>query len=90
MSGRRKNCNNNNGVDHAATLVVAFQGLMDNHNQQHANDHSRVIEQFCRYRSTTFNGRDGPVAMEEWIATIEWIFEFLGCTDEQKILCATF
>ncbi|KAL6513768.1 hypothetical protein OROMI_034543 [Orobanche minor] len=90
MSGRRNNRSNNNGIDLAATLVAVFQGLMDNHNQQHDNDHSRVIEQFHRYRPTTFNGRDGPVAMEEWITTIEWIFELLRCTDVEKILCATF
>ncbi|XP_022866777.1 uncharacterized protein LOC111386549 [Olea europaea var. sylvestris] len=49
-----------------------------------------VVEQFRRYKPSTFDGNSEPLVVEEWIRGLERIFRHIACTDAQKILCAEF
>lgn len=49
-----------------------------------------VIEQFRRYRPPTFDGGDGPLAVEEWLQAIEKIFRHISCPKDKKVICAEF
>ena len=37
-----------------------------------------------------FEGSTDPLEAEEWMSTIQTIFEFIKLTDREKILCASF
>ncbi|KAL6556175.1 hypothetical protein OROGR_005463 [Orobanche gracilis] len=54
------------------------------------NNQARVINQFNKFKPPTFLGREGPVAIEEWLLNLESIFDYMACTDEQKVSCAVF
>lgn len=51
---------------------------------------ARVINQFNSFTPPTFHGYEGPCAIEEWMSTLESIFEYMACTDAQKVSCAVF
>uniref|UniRef100_A0A2N9G885 RNA-directed DNA polymerase n=1 Tax=Fagus sylvatica TaxID=28930 RepID=A0A2N9G885_FAGSY len=45
---------------------------------------------FLKQRPPSFAGGPNPLEAEGWIQKLEKIFEFLGCTDEQKVKFATY
>ncbi len=47
-------------------------------------------EIFLKQRPPSFAGGLNPLEAEGWIQKLEKIFEFLGCTDEQKVKFATY
>ncbi|GFS33112.1 hypothetical protein Acr_00g0026380 [Actinidia rufa] len=49
-----------------------------------------TIKQFQQLRPPTFYGMPDPMAAESWLLGIERVFEVLPCTDEQKVIFATF
>ncbi|GFS41402.1 hypothetical protein Acr_00g0074060 [Actinidia rufa] len=49
-----------------------------------------TIKQFQQLRPPTFYGTLDPMAAESWLLGIERVFEVLPCTDEQKVVFATF
>ncbi|XP_022845338.1 uncharacterized protein LOC111368340 [Olea europaea var. sylvestris] len=49
-----------------------------------------VVEQFRRYKPSTFDGNFEPLVVEEWIRGLKRIFRHIACTDAQKVLCAEF
>ncbi|GFS36587.1 hypothetical protein Acr_00g0046810 [Actinidia rufa] len=49
-----------------------------------------TIKQFQQLRPPTFYGTPDPMAAESWLLGIERVFEVLPCTDEQKVIFATF
>ncbi|GFS42569.1 hypothetical protein Acr_00g0080620 [Actinidia rufa] len=49
-----------------------------------------TIKQFQQLRPPTFYGMPDPMAAESWLLGIERVFEVLPCTDEQKVVFATF
>ncbi|GFY87252.1 hypothetical protein Acr_05g0008910 [Actinidia rufa] len=49
-----------------------------------------TIKQFQQLRPPTFYGTPDPMAAESWLLGIERVFEVLPCTDEQKVVFATF
>ncbi|GFZ16750.1 hypothetical protein Acr_26g0000200 [Actinidia rufa] len=49
-----------------------------------------TIKQFPQLRPPTFYGTPDPMAAESWLLGIERVFEVLPCTDEQKVVFATF
>ncbi|GFS36588.1 hypothetical protein Acr_00g0046820 [Actinidia rufa] len=49
-----------------------------------------TIKQFQQLRPPTFYGTPDPMAAEFWLLGIERVFEVLPCTDEQKVVFATF
>lgn len=96
------NVANNNG-DFTQNFIAAVQTLIHHevqgeHNQAPgapeppgpANNVNRVIEQFRRLIPPRFNGRDGPLVLEEWTRELERIFAHMECTDPQKVSCAIF
>ncbi|XP_057954055.1 uncharacterized protein LOC131148334 [Malania oleifera] len=51
---------------------------------------SCTIEQFTQMNSPDFSGGANPVIVKNWVQEIENILAVLRCTDEQKVLYATF
>ncbi|GFS40834.1 hypothetical protein Acr_00g0070780 [Actinidia rufa] len=49
-----------------------------------------TIKQFQQLTPPTFYGTPDPMAAESWLLGIERVFEVLPCTDEQKVVFATF
>ncbi|GFS35910.1 hypothetical protein Acr_00g0042620 [Actinidia rufa] len=49
-----------------------------------------TIKQFQQLRPPTFYGTPDPMAAKSWLLGIERVFEVLPCTDEQKVVFATF
>ncbi|GFZ15671.1 hypothetical protein Acr_25g0000800 [Actinidia rufa] len=49
-----------------------------------------TIKQFQQLRPPTFYGTPDPMVAESWLLGIERVFEVLPCTDEQKVVFATF
>ncbi|XP_041999968.1 uncharacterized protein LOC121749462 [Salvia splendens] len=45
---------------------------------------------FLRQNPPTFNGLGDPTVAETWIHTLERIFDFLHCTDQERLSCVTF
>ncbi|XP_042009140.1 uncharacterized protein LOC121757703 [Salvia splendens] len=50
----------------------------------------RVEEMFLRQNPPTFNGLGDPTVAETWIRALERIFDFLHCTDQERLSCVTF
>ncbi|KAL3640985.1 hypothetical protein CASFOL_015953 [Castilleja foliolosa] len=73
------------------TFADFLQNLQDNGFRNGlSNKNGRVAEQFRQYHPPSFNGRDGPAAVEEWFRALERIFRVIECEDAQKITCATY
>ncbi|GFS39319.1 hypothetical protein Acr_00g0062280 [Actinidia rufa] len=49
-----------------------------------------TIKQFQQLKPPTFSGTPDPMVAESWLLGIERVFEVLPCTDEQKVVFATF
>ncbi|GFS40855.1 hypothetical protein Acr_00g0070890 [Actinidia rufa] len=49
-----------------------------------------TIKQFQQLNPPTFLGTPNPMAAESWLIGIERVFEVLPCTDDQKVIFATF
>ncbi|XP_022856959.1 uncharacterized protein LOC111378027 [Olea europaea var. sylvestris] len=49
-----------------------------------------MVEQFRRYKPSTFDGNFEPLVVEEWIRGLERIFRRIACTNAQKVLCVEF
>ncbi|XP_041011311.1 uncharacterized protein LOC121255089 [Juglans microcarpa x Juglans regia] len=49
-----------------------------------------TLEQFSRQHSPTFDGRLNAMDANSWIECLEQIFEALFCTDDQKVIYATY
>ena len=50
----------------------------------------RVEEMFLRQNPPVFNGLGDPTVAETWIRALERIFNFLHCTDQERLSCVTF
>ncbi|XP_057785468.1 uncharacterized protein LOC131003008 [Salvia miltiorrhiza] len=79
-------------------LITALQGFVQQQTQVHNLPNNapaqiqtnQVIEQFRRYAPPRFDGKSGPLALEEWVMELERIFEHIECADAHKVSCATF
>ncbi|GFS36331.1 hypothetical protein Acr_00g0045410 [Actinidia rufa] len=86
-------------------LEVIFQVVHDVHNNNNHDDAPQqpavpmpgaramphtTIKQFQQLRPPTFYGTPDPMAVESLLLGIERVFEVLPCTDEQKVVFATF
>ncbi|XP_057464965.1 uncharacterized protein LOC130754733 [Actinidia eriantha] len=49
-----------------------------------------TIKQFQQLNLLTFHGTPNPMAAKSWLLSIERVFEVLLCTEEQKVIFATF
>ena len=50
----------------------------------------RIEEVFLRQNPPVFNGMGDPSEAEVWIRALERIFDFLHCTDKERMTCVTF
>ncbi|XP_057770781.1 uncharacterized protein LOC130990577 [Salvia miltiorrhiza] len=91
MPPRRAPTDQQNGMQE---FIAAMQGFFQQQAQgaqnPQRNNTSVVVEQFRRYNPPRFDGRSGPLAMEEWIRELERIFEHIECTDAHNVSCALF
>ncbi|XP_057794396.1 uncharacterized protein LOC131010747 [Salvia miltiorrhiza] len=88
-----------NGGDFMSQFLSALQGFVQQQTQtqatqrdlnQTSNTMDQAVERFRNYNPPRFNGRDGPLAAEEWLEELERIFTHINCTEEQKVSCAVF
>ncbi|XP_057779774.1 uncharacterized protein LOC130998371 [Salvia miltiorrhiza] len=88
-----------NGGDFMSQFLSALQGFVQQQAQTQAtqtdlnrtsNTIDQAVERFRNYNPPRFNGRDGPLAAEEWLEELERIFTHINCSDEQKVSCAVF
>ncbi|KAB5524351.1 hypothetical protein DKX38_022100 [Salix brachista] len=54
---------------------------------QHRND---AVERFRKMNPQEFSGGDNPMKAEEWIKSLEAIFEYLHFDDNERVSCAIF
>ncbi|XP_042005951.1 uncharacterized protein LOC121754701 [Salvia splendens] len=50
----------------------------------------RVEEIFLKQNPPVFNGLGNPATAETWVRAIERIFDFLQCTDRERLSCVKF
>ena len=51
---------------------------------------SRAEEAFRKHHPPTFNGLGDPIDAEKWIRSLDRIFDYMSCTNEEKLTCAQF
>lgn len=49
-----------------------------------------IVEIFRKYKRPSFNGEYDPLATEEWLWKLRWIFELIDANDAQKIQCTKY
>lgn len=89
-----------NGTDFMNQFLGAIQGFIQQQSQAHFTAQPNPtpvtrtidegVERFRQYNAPRFNGRDGPLVVEEWFEEMEHIFTHIGCTDKEKVACAIF
>ena len=45
----------------------------------------RAEEKFRKEGPPTFNGLGDPMEAEKWVRAVERIFEYIGCSDREKL-----
>ncbi|XP_052206781.1 uncharacterized protein LOC127811108 [Diospyros lotus] len=58
--------------------------------QENIRNNATLVEQFWKLQPPTFEGGLDPLVAEDWIATIERIFNLIDCPDPRKVTCATY
>ncbi|CAA0837945.1 Unknown protein, partial [Striga hermonthica] len=53
-----------------------------------AQNSVNVLAQFLGLQPATFNGQGDPRIVEEWIRSLEQLFEAMNCTEQERIQCA--
>jgi hypothetical protein len=79
-----------NQADVIRELLKAVQEMRQIPQPVNPNPIVPVIEQFRRYSPPTFDGGNGPLAVEEWLQAIEKIFKHIACPEFKKVGCAEF
>ncbi|KAH6787168.1 hypothetical protein C2S52_006720 [Perilla frutescens var. hirtella] len=51
---------------------------------------SQIENDFWKHNPPMFNGTSDPMDAEKWIRALERIFNFMACTDEERLSCAQF
>ncbi|XP_074289132.1 uncharacterized protein LOC141614273 [Silene latifolia] len=70
-----------------ATMVKGFTNHLNNNNN---HPQKTVLDRFARHRPPTYDGTNGPTALESWIREIEKLFLATGCPEDQKVDIATY
>ena len=78
--------------DHAVveSLVKVAAAIERNQNRQEGNNEARAMADFQKNDPPKFSRGTDPEGAQLWIKEIEKIFRVMGCTDDQKVACATF
>ena len=103
--GRRRAAEPKGRIDYIERILEGLvQVVQDAHNNNHDNAPQQLvmqmpgvkminhttIKQFQQLKPPTFHGTPDPMAAESWLLGIERVFEVLPCTEEQKVVFATF
>ncbi|XP_047309941.1 uncharacterized protein LOC124913402 [Impatiens glandulifera] len=65
----------------------------NNHSSTHNNHEggqAPVYKQFMTFKPAEFRGSTDPIISEEWVQSMEIIFEFMQITEVERVKCATF
>jgi len=79
-----------NQADVIRELLKAVQEMRQIPQPVNPNPIVPVIKQFRRYSPPTFDGGNGPLAVEEWLQAIEIFFRHITCPEFKKVGCAEF
>ncbi|PON74929.1 hypothetical protein PanWU01x14_046460 [Parasponia andersonii] len=53
-------------------------------------NHEPAFERFRKNKPPVFKGETDPLLAEEWIRSLEGIFDYIRIPDEEKVSCATY
>ena len=53
-------------------------------------NHELVSERFRKNKPPAFKGETDPLLAEEWIQSLEGIFDYIRIPEEEKVSCATY
>ncbi|XP_047326921.1 uncharacterized protein LOC124930637 [Impatiens glandulifera] len=72
-----------------------FQANMNHNNNQGSNNNTEggqqpIYKQFMSFKPAEFKGSTDPMVAEEWIQSLETIFEFMQINNGDRVRCATF
>ncbi|KAL3618788.1 hypothetical protein CASFOL_035222 [Castilleja foliolosa] len=84
------NANNTAAVNAMNDAFATFLQNMPMNGGINNNEDTKVVGNFRSYQPPTFNGKDGPSAVEEWFRSLERIFRVIECTDAKRVTCAAF
>ncbi|KAL6586378.1 hypothetical protein OROMI_001366 [Orobanche minor] len=70
-----------------ATLLQGATILPPNNPEQ---VQAQVIKRFNQFKPPAFLGCEGPATIEEWLLNLDSIFDYMVCTDAQKVSCVVF
>ncbi|XP_047309940.1 uncharacterized protein LOC124913401 [Impatiens glandulifera] len=65
----------------------------NNHSSTHNNHEggqAPVYKQFMTFKPAEFRSSTDPIISEEWVQSMETIFEFMQITEVERVRCATF
>ena len=49
-----------------------------------------LYERFRRMKAPEFEGTTNPIEADNWLIDIQIILDFMGLTEQEKVLCASF
>ena len=50
----------------------------------------QLYERFRRMKAPEFEGTTDPIVADNWLIDIQVILDFMGLTEQEKVLCASF
>ncbi|XP_012846710.1 PREDICTED: uncharacterized protein LOC105966666 [Erythranthe guttata] len=66
------------------------QLLQRNQTAPQINAHQAIYERFLRMNPSEFHGGTDPTIAEEWIKSLEVIYDYMQMTDRDRVHCAIF
>ncbi|XP_047339990.1 uncharacterized protein LOC124943536 [Impatiens glandulifera] len=70
-------------------MKVILEANGNNHNHQEGGK-APVYKQFMTFKPAEFKGSTNPIVSEEWVQSMETIFEFMQISEVERVMCATF
>ncbi|XP_047330065.1 uncharacterized protein LOC124933675 [Impatiens glandulifera] len=63
---------------------------MHTHNNHEGGSQQPAYKHFMSFKPCDFKGSTDPMVAEEWVHSLETIFEFMQCNNSDRLRCATF
>ncbi|KZV25085.1 hypothetical protein F511_33465 [Dorcoceras hygrometricum] len=74
-------------VEMLAEITRILERQTERPGKSHEED---IAERFRKQGPKEFSGTTDPLVAEEWIRSMENIYDFMGLTDADKVRCAIF
>ncbi|KZV20916.1 hypothetical protein F511_38726 [Dorcoceras hygrometricum] len=72
-------------------MLAGITRLLERQSERHKNSHEEdVAERFRKQGPKEFAGTTDPLVAEEWIRSMESIYDYMAFSDIDKVRCATF